>query len=443
MLLATGGALYGQGAMEALFIDQQGNVGVGTRPAAKLDVAGTAVIRSDVKGGSKELVRVDQEGRVGIGNPTAEGKLDVAGTVRLGRGIAESWFPFSDNNAYISGQQTIIRSGVAGNHAEFVRVDQEGRVSIGNPTPQAKLDVAGTVRLGRGIAESWFPFSDNNAYISGQQTIIRSGVAGNHAEFVRVDQQGRVGIGTQPAAAYKLDVSGNTRINGTLEVTNLTVAGQSLRMVADGPVGIAGRWNNGRTGYAVLDSDVRLKTDIQPLAAALEKIRQLRGVTYLWNRQALDYFTSDVETTISAGLGATREANRELWQKEREKRYQELSRTNLGVIAQEVEAVMPEAVTTDEKGYKAVRYHYLVPLLIEAIKEQDKVLKGQAEALVRQHEELERLAAAQQSLRHQVGELGSVRAQLVELQATVHRGAAARALVTRDPSPYESGAPGR
>jgi hypothetical protein len=379
MLLATGGALYGQGAMEALFIDQQGNVGVGTRPAAKLDVAGTAVIRSDVKGGSKELVRVDQEGRVGIGNPTAEGKLDVAGTVRLGRGIAESWFPFSDNNAYISGQQTIIRSGVAG----------------------------------------------------------------NHAEFVRVDQQGRVGIGTQPAAAYKLDVSGNTRINGTLEVTNLTVAGQSLRMVADGPVGIAGRWNNGRTGYAVLDSDVRLKTDIQPLAAALEKIRQLRGVTYLWNRQALDYFTSDVETTISAGLGATREANRELWQKEREKRYQELSRTNLGVIAQEVEAVMPEAVTTDEKGYKAVRYHYLVPLLIEAIKEQDKVLKGQAEALVRQHEELERLAAAQQSLRHQVGELGSVRAQLVELQATVHRGAAARALVTRDPSPYESGAPGR
>ena len=48
-----------------------------------------------------------------------------------------------------------------------------------------------------------------------------------------------------------------------------------------------------------------------------------------------------------------------------------------GVVAQEVEAVMPEVVKTDELGYKSVCYGNLVGLLIEAIKE----LNGRLEEL--------------------------------------------------------------
>ena len=43
---------------------------------------------------------------------------------------------------------------------------------------------------------------------------------------------------------------------------------------------------------------------------------------------------------------------------------------DIGVIAQEIEEILPEIVTTRENGYKAVRYEKIVALLIEAIKEQ-------------------------------------------------------------------------
>ena len=50
--------------------------------------------------------------------------------------------------------------------------------------------------------------------------------------------------------------------------------------------------------------------------------------------------------------------------------------TQLGVIAQEIEAVFPELVHTDKKGYKSVQYSNIVAPLIEAI----KTLKHQNEA---------------------------------------------------------------
>jgi len=46
-----------------------------------------------------------------------------------------------------------------------------------------------------------------------------------------------------------------------------------------------------------------------------------------------------------------------------------------GVIAQQVQAVLPEAVTTRDTGYLAVRYEKMVPLLVEAIKELSREFK--------------------------------------------------------------------
>jgi hypothetical protein len=158
---------------------------------------------------------IDSKGNVGIGTTTPEATLDVTGTSRLGRGVAESWFPYTDNNAYISGKQTIIRSD---NSQEFVRINPTGNVGIGVTDPAARLDVAGTSRLGRGIAESWFPYSDNNAYISGNQTIIRSDGSGGYQEFVRINPKGNVGIGTT-SPSEKLHVAGTVKIEKDLQVT--------------------------------------------------------------------------------------------------------------------------------------------------------------------------------------------------------------------------------
>jgi hypothetical protein len=119
----------------------------------------------------------------------------------------------------------------------------------------------------------------------------------------------------------------------------------------------------------------------------LDKIGCLSGVTFRWNETAVEHFTSDIETSMSAGPDATERENREVWQAERDKRRQALAANRLGVVAQEVEAVLPEAVTTDAAGYKSVRYDDLIPVLIEAIKEQ-------AEIVARQQRDIERLKLA-------------------------------------------------
>jgi hypothetical protein len=85
-------------------------------------------------------------------------------------------------------------------------------------------------------------------------------------------------------------------------------------------------------------SDARLKTEIKNITNALEKVSKLNGVEFYWNDQA-----------------------REI--------YPERTQQDVGVIAQEVQEVLPEIVTERDNGYLAVKYEKLVPLLIEAIKE--------------------------------------------------------------------------
>lgn len=79
-------------------------------------------------------------------------------------------------------------------------------------------------------------------------------------------------------------------------------------------------------------SDKTQKTDIQPILNALNIVKKLQGVKY-------KFIDSPDELSI-------------------------------GVIAQEIEKVLPEVVSTDSNGIKSVSYGNIVGLLIEAIKEQ-------------------------------------------------------------------------
>ena len=77
----------------------------------------------------------------------------------------------------------------------------------------------------------------------------------------------------------------------------------------------------------------QIKTNIQTIDNALEKVTQLRGASFIKN-----------------------------------------GKESIGVIAQEVEEIVPEVVVTgkDEEGLKSVAYGNMVGLLIEAVKEQQK-----------------------------------------------------------------------
>lgn len=97
-------------------------------------------------------------------------------------------------------------------------------------------------------------------------------------------------------------------------------------------------------------SDRRLKDDIGSLKDGLKKILALSPVSFTWKE------------------GASARARQE----------------DIGFIAQEVEEIVPEAVHTDSEGYKSVDYARLMPVLVQAIQEQQAeigALKAEVEAL--------------------------------------------------------------
>ena len=87
-------------------------------------------------------------------------------------------------------------------------------------------------------------------------------------------------------------------------------------------------------------SDYKLKDNITVIENASEKVARLRGVEFDWNDKQSMYVGHDI-----------------------------------GVIAQEVEAVAPEIVVTRDDGYKAVNYQKLTALLIEAVKDLQEEIK--------------------------------------------------------------------
>ena len=106
-------------------------------------------------------------------------------------------------------------------------------------------------------------------------------------------------------------------------------------------------------------SDKRLKQNITNIDTALDKVTKLNGVEFDWRP-----LSEDERNTIHSHTGH-----------------------DVGVIAQEVEQVLPEAVQTRQNGYKAVDHDKIVPLLIEAIKEQ----QSQIDQLKQQVERLQQL----------------------------------------------------
>jgi exoribonuclease II len=89
---------------------------------------------------------------------------------------------------------------------------------------------------------------------------------------------------------------------------------------------------------AYYSSDKNLKTNIETIPNALEMLDGIRGVYFDWNETA-------------------------------QRMYPDRTERDIGVIAQEIEEVLPVLVQTRDNGYKAVKYEKMVAFLIQAVKE--------------------------------------------------------------------------
>lgn len=91
-------------------------------------------------------------------------------------------------------------------------------------------------------------------------------------------------------------------------------------------------------------SDSRYKKNIATLEKPLEKLLNLRGVSFKWDS-------------------------------DKHAQFRNLPGTQVGFIAQEVNKVLPETVFKNEDGYLGVSYNAIVPLLVEAVKEQQQLIE--------------------------------------------------------------------
>ncbi|MFQ5606190.1 MAG: tail fiber domain-containing protein, partial [bacterium] len=146
-------------------------------------------------------------------------------------------------------------------------------------------------------------------------------------------QPGRITIYTQDTEKMTIKDNGNVGI-GTINPQH--------RLDVNGDIG------SGGTVYH--SSDIRWKKNIQQVTNALSKVTNLRGVEFEWRRDE----------------------------------FKEKNFTNgrkLGFIAQEVEKIAPEVVSTDNDGYKSVAYANVTALLVEAIKTQQATIDALVERI--------------------------------------------------------------
>ena len=131
----------------------------------------------------------------------------------------------------------------------------------------------------------------------------------------------------------KIRLNKNTQVTGSFNVSSgVQVDNIGVGTAAPGTTGLIRATNDVVAFYS---SDERLKDNIVQISDPIEKVKQIKGVEFDWNDKQEVYEGHDV-----------------------------------GVLAQDIEKVLPELVITRDNGYKAVKYEKIIALLIEAMKEQ-------------------------------------------------------------------------
>ena len=137
-------------------------------------------------------------------------------------------------------------------------------------------------------------------------------------------------------------VGGSMYLQGYLQVGYVNTTGYSTG--TNGEI----RATNEITAY--YSSDLNLKENIQLIEQPLTLINQIRGVYFDWKDSFINYRGGEDGYFVR--------------------------KHDVGVIAQEIEKVLPEIVATRPDGFKAVKYEKIVPLLIESIKELYKEIEN-------------------------------------------------------------------
>lgn len=233
----------------------------------------------------------------------------------------------------------------AGDTKMVVRSD--GNVGVGTDTPGSRLEINGSTEFESSVIidnigsvansnASRVDFRSNGVAIGTIRTVTGENLTsrmsfftkngGSFSQRMTIQSNGDVGIGTITPSS-KLEVCGDTRVVGQINANS-------------------GNLNAGLT----CSSDKRLKRNVKPISEALNKIENIEGKTYYWKTE-----------------------------KYKDRGFSD--QLQYGFIAQELEEIMPELVLKGKDGFKSINYIEMIPILTEAIKEQQQVIENQKEEI--------------------------------------------------------------
>ena len=371
---------------ERMRIDSSGNVGIGTdSPAQSLDTTGKIRVRdggnttipsiqmgpSGVDGlslpttnniafitNSSEAMRIDSSGNVGIGtgSPQSNGGA-TARVVHTHNSAAGNWAidHWTTGSTGAAGGDGFI-AGVIGSDAYLWNYEASSMIFATDTTEAMRIDSSGNLLVGKTSATT---FNTEGIELRANDIVWATRTSGPSLELNRLTTDGDiVGLYKDGSAVGSIGTKSSNIYIGGGDVT-LSFSDAADVIVPTGTDGAtrdnaidlgnsANRWKDGYFSGTVnaanfnTTSDATLKTNVATLTGSLDAVKSLRGVSFDW----IDSGNSEV-----------------------------------GVIAQEVEAVIPDVVSTNDQGIKSVKYGNLVGVLIEAIKEQQEQIDALKEQL--------------------------------------------------------------
>ena len=279
--------------------------------------------------GGVEAMRIDSSGNVGIGTSSPAQKLHVASASATyiqvqNTGNSVNAYYGVDTGGGWMGTSTNHYAAFYTNNTERMRIDSSGNLLVGTTSNPAKITTNGNMSINAG----------GYGGVLGTGLGINAGGYNDTTSKARVVHIGGIGDNNNRCGWTAYSIKTNGAGNGA-EYFIRPVIWTGSAFTEQGSAGVyltdnATSWTSA--------SDERLKENLEPIANAVEKVKTIRAVT--------GKYKADTNGTSRAFL-----------------------------IAQDVQAVLPEAVTENAEGYLGLAYTETIPLLVAAIKEQQAMIE--------------------------------------------------------------------
>ena len=313
-----------------------------TAPSTNVRVIGQALSSTQLLFNPKPATNtLGLSGQLNVGNQAATGTIGSLVITTDGAGVNK--IESGTNLTAATAAPLAFTNMGAG--TEWMRITSAGKVGIGTNAPLKNLSVCG------GDASSLNVTTDGSDH--GYIDAVDTSTGATARKLLFQPTGGYTTLGTSTVPSYQLQVEGTTSSGAGTPQCPMSIRHTGATSGKYWGIGPASSnnfvvFNQSATGMYMVDgatawtasSDERLKDIIEPITDAVQKVGTLRSV--------IGKFKTDDDTTRRAFL-----------------------------IAQDVQSVLPEAVTVDDNGYLGVAYTDVIPLLVAAIKE----LKARVEAL--------------------------------------------------------------